>query len=92
MVEHPELAEAFERGKERERDELHRILLRDARNGDKPNINAIFLLKARHGYREGDTGEQPSRLHVTFALPGAMSREDFMRTVVSAQASDVRDD
>jgi hypothetical protein len=81
--ENPELREAFEAGKEQERHELHQILLRDARDGEKPNINAIFLLKARHGYREGDTGEQPSRLNITFNLPGAMSKEDFMKTVVA---------
>lgn len=82
MAEHPELADAFDRGRERERHELHQILVNNARDGAKPNINAMFILKCRHGYKEGDPGEQAQRISVTFNLPGAMSREDFMKTVV----------
>lgn len=82
MSEYPELAEAYDRGKERERHELHQILINNARDGEKPNINAMFILKCRHSYREGDPGEQAQRISVTFNLPGAMSREDFMKTVV----------
>ena len=58
-------------------------MLRDARDGEKPNVNAMFLLKSRHGYREGDPGEQGNRLNIVFNLPGAMTREDFMKTVVA---------
>lgn len=83
MSEHPELSEAFERGRERERHELHQILINNARDGEKPNINAMFILKCRHAYREGDPGEQPQRISVTFNLPGAMTRGDFLRTVVA---------
>jgi hypothetical protein len=79
----PSLQEAFDVGRERERHELHQLMLRDARDGEKPNINAMFLLKCRHGYREGDAGEQGSRVNITFNLPGALSRDDFMKTVVA---------
>jgi hypothetical protein len=78
----PALREAFEAGREAERHELHQILMRDARDGEKPNVNAIFLLKARHAYREGDPGEQAGRVNITFNMPGALSREDFLKTVV----------
>ncbi len=81
MTDCPELTEAFERGREQERQELHELLRRDARNGAKPNINAMFLLKCRHGYREGDQGEQGSRVNIVFNLPGAMSRDDFIKTI-----------
>lgn len=40
-------------------------------------IAAMFLLKARHGYREGDQGETANRVSITFALPGAMKPEQF---------------
>jgi hypothetical protein len=81
MTENPALQHAFDFGRERERHELHSLLVRDARDGEKPNINAMFLLKARHGYREGDAGEQGSRVNITFNIPAALSREDFMKTV-----------
>lgn len=84
MQEYPELSEAFERGTERRRYYLEGLIERDARKGAKPNVNAMFLLKTRYGYREGDPGEQPSRLHITFNLPGPMNREDFLKTVVAA--------
>jgi len=87
MIEHPELADAFERGKERERHEHYQIVVRDAREAAKPNVNAYFILKTRHGYREGDAGEQPSRLNITFNLPGAMTREDFLKTVIPDRAA-----
>ncbi|MFZ3321352.1 MAG: hypothetical protein WA190_03205 [Usitatibacter sp.] len=78
FTEVPALREAYERGRERERDALHHILAREA---DKGNIvAAMFLLKARHGYREGDQAEQGNHMHVTFTLPGAMSMEQF-RTI-----------
>ena len=60
--------------------------MRDAREAAKPNVNAFFMLKCLYGFREGDAGEQPSRLNITFNLPGAMSREDFLKTVVSEQS------
>jgi len=82
MKESPDLKDAFDAGREAERHELHQILLRDARDGEKPNINAMFLLKARHGYREGDPGEQPSRVNITFNIPAALSREEYLKTVV----------
>lgn len=83
MTEHEALQRAFDTGRERERHELHTLMLRDARDGEKPNVNAMFLLKCRHGYREGDPGEQSSRLTITFNLPGAQSREEFLKTVIA---------
>lgn len=73
--EFPELQEAFDEGRERERVTLHSGLAKAAREG---NITAaIFLLKAAHGYREGDQSEQTGRVNVTIALPGAMTLEEF---------------
>ncbi|HEY6643659.1 hypothetical protein [Povalibacter sp.] len=70
---------AFSVGRERERNELHQILLRDARDGEKPNVNAIFLLKARHAYREGDIGDDvAARFNVTINLPAAKPMGDFI--------------
>jgi hypothetical protein len=38
---------------------------------------SMFLLKARHGYREGDQTDTANKVSITFALPGAMSMEEF---------------
>lgn len=73
----PALQEALEAGREQERHTLHNLLYRLAtEQGDK--IAALFLLKARHGYREGDQGETGNRVSVTFSLPGALKPEQFI--------------
>lgn len=91
LAEYPELRGAFDRGKEAERHELHTILVNCARDGGRPNVSAMFLLKARHGYREGDPGEQGPRVSVTFNLPGALTPEDFAKSVVSGGDDERRD-
>jgi hypothetical protein len=40
-------------------------------------VAAMFLLKARHGYREGDQSDSAGRVSVTIALPGAMTLQQF---------------
>lgn len=75
--EQPALKEAFDVGRENERYALHNMLYRLAtEGGDK--IAAMFLLKARHGYREGDQGEQANRVSINFSLPGALKPEAFV--------------
>jgi hypothetical protein len=57
---------------------------RDAADGERANSNSMFILKAVFGFREGepvDTGVP--QVAITFNLPGAMSRDDFMKTVVT---------
>ncbi|HZF18545.1 MAG TPA: hypothetical protein VE008_02435 [Burkholderiales bacterium] len=75
LDEDPTLAEAFAQGREAERFTLHNVLYRAARKGNI--IAAMFLLKARHGYREGDQGGEANRVSITFALPGALTPEQF---------------
>ncbi len=82
MKESPELQDAFAAGREAERHELHQILLRDARDGGKPNINAMFLLKSRHSYREGEPEESSPRVNLTVNIPIALSKEEYLKTVV----------
>lgn len=76
MDEDEGLRAALDRGRERERVSLHNALYRAAMKGNV--VASIFLLKARHGYREGDV-EQANRVSITFALPGAMSMEEFRK-------------
>ena len=49
------LQDAFEAGRESERQALHAAIYRSAMEGKPANVNAFFLLKARHGYKEGDS-------------------------------------
>lgn len=72
----PELKAAFDQGREHERHALHNMLYRAAMELGNASA-AMFLLKARHGYREGDQSETGNRVQITFALPGAMSMDDF---------------
>ena len=81
LDEHPALREAFDIGRERERMELHGMLYRLATE-EKHAVAAMFLLKSRHAYREGDQSEQANRVQITFQLPGAMTMEQFKATVI----------
>jgi hypothetical protein len=76
MDEDAELAEAFANGRENERMTLHNSLFVAATQ--KANATAaMFLLKARHGYREGDQSEQSNRVQIVFNLPGAMTAAEY---------------
>ncbi len=48
------LNEAYELGKETERQALHAMVIASARANKPANVNAFFILKARHGYVETD--------------------------------------
>lgn len=76
----PALQEAFDAGREVERHALHNMLYKEAM--EKGNATAaMFLLKSRHGYREGAEIEQPNRVSITFNLPGAMTMDEFTKGV-----------
>ena len=78
LDQYPELQAALDHGRELEHGELFGSLFDQAKTG---NVTAaIFLLKTRHGYREGDQGDLANRVSVTFNLPGPQSLEDFSRT------------
>ncbi len=70
------LQEAFLQGREQERQALHNVLYKLAID-EKDKVSAMFLLKARHGYREGDTQDYSNKVSITFNLPGAMSAAEY---------------
>jgi hypothetical protein len=70
MKEQPELREQYDLGRERERLTLTNILYQKALAGDA--ISAMFLLKARHGYKEGEQPADAGRVNVTIQLPAAL--------------------
>ena len=71
------LKEAFDQGREQERYQLHNLLYRQAT--EQGNIvAAMFLLKSRHGYREGEQPDTANRVSVTFNLPGALKPDQYV--------------
>lgn len=78
----PEVDEAWERGIAGLADELTHILLQHARKGNV--VAAIFLAKARLGWREGDAPE--ARANIVINLPDAATPEAYMRMVGAGHA------
>lgn len=74
------LKEAFAHGREKERTTLHNVLYESAisGNGKDSLIAAMFLLKSRHGYQEGQQESQANRVSVTFNIPAATPLNQFM--------------
>jgi hypothetical protein len=73
--EDPALQAALASGREKERFRLHNLLSKAA---DAGNITAmIFLLKAKHGYVEGQQESSSNKVSIVFQLPGAMQPEQF---------------
>ena len=80
---------AYDEGVEAEHQMLVSALKRQL---DKSPVPAIFLLKTRHGYREGDQTEQGNRVSVTFNLPGAQPLDAFRRGAVIEHEPSERSD
>lgn len=76
LTDHPKLKEAFDAGREIERHKLHNLLYVQATKHNNI-VAAMFLLKARHGYREGEQEQQGNSVNITFTLPGALKPEQF---------------
>lgn len=76
LDERPDLKQGFDAGREKERASLHNVLYEAAMAGAV--VPALFLLKARHGYQEGQQEAQTNRVNITFNIPGALPLNKFM--------------
>lgn len=83
--EHPELGEAIARGREAEEFALHNVLYRAAMKGNI--VAAIYLTKAKFGWREGDQSETANKVSITFTLPAALNPEEFAKVIEHEQAN-----
>ena len=84
FVEYPELKQAFDYGREEERSTLHNVLYRAATAGEGKDslIAAMFLLKSRHGYKEGEQHEiQNGRVQIEIKLPGALVPAQYAEVI-----------
>lgn len=68
------LNEAFELGRETERQALHAMVVASARANKPANVNAFFLLKARHGYVESDNR---TKVDVSVAVASVLVVKDY---------------
>ncbi|MEN1928047.1 hypothetical protein WCE37_03435 [Luteimonas sp. MJ250] len=75
MEEDERLEAAYDEGVEEEHQMLYQALKRKLATDN--GAAAMFLLKTRHGYREGDQTGQANRVQVTFTLPGAATKEQW---------------
>jgi hypothetical protein len=81
----PELEEALARGRAILEDELTDILLAKARGGE--TVAAIYLTKARCGWREGElppSATVTNNTQVNIIIPPAMSDEEWQRLLPRA--------
>lgn len=87
------LQEAFQAGREKEHHALFNALFTQATT--KGNTTAaIFLLKSRHGYREGDQSDNANKVQINFQLPGAMPMAQFkgaLEATVSRKSKGAKD-
>jgi hypothetical protein len=76
----PDAKAAYQEAKAHERDQLVGKLFEAAMGG---NITAaIFLLKARHGYRDiGGVPAEGNRVAITFNLPAPLQPEQYEKLV-----------
>ena len=84
MDEAPELKQAFDTGRERERKTLHNKLYETAVSGSGKDalIAAMFLLKSKHGYKEGEpTDSQNSRVQIEIKLPAALDAGKYAEVI-----------
>lgn len=79
--EQPEVQEALDRGRAVEHDKLVGVLF-DAATKDGNIVAAMFLLKSRHGYKEGEAMQGQGGVTVNITLPGAMSPDEYAKRVI----------
>ncbi len=79
--EYPELLEAWHKGRSKEHDALVGALYESATK-QKNVTAAIFLLKARHGYRENQDVTIQNKVAVTFELPGALPADVYEAQII----------
>jgi hypothetical protein len=75
--ENEEARETLEEARQIEENKLFGMLYEKAMEGD--TVSAIFLLKTRHGYREGAELVNANQVNVKITLPGSMDPDDYRK-------------
>jgi hypothetical protein len=83
LKENPELAEAREASLGVEEKDLVDMLWKNAESG---NVAAqIFLLKARHHYRDNSPVADQTAVQVNITLPGASKLDEYKARIIAEQ-------
>ncbi len=94
VQEYPDIAFAYAKGQEQERVKLHHSLFRRAMDmkSNSGAAAAMFLLKARHNYRENEPVQDGARVALVFNIPAALPPEQYISTVKAINAPRESDD
>lgn len=76
LKEYPKLKIAMDEGREIEHNALYNALFVQATQKNN-SAAAMFLLKTRHGYREGDQKDLANTISIEFKLPGAIPADKY---------------
>lgn len=87
LKDHPEIKEAYDAGMGHEEQELLSGLRTLLKYGNA--AAGIFLLKSRHGYREGETQVADNRIQVQLTLPAALSSEQYRQVLDVAKTPEL---
>jgi hypothetical protein len=79
--EYPKIEEARKIGRGIEHDQLFDVLFKSA-TVDKNITSAMFLLKTRHGYLEGQPFDSQNKVQIVFQIPGALQIEEYEETLL----------
>ncbi|MCC5927593.1 MAG: hypothetical protein JJU41_13660 [Bacteroidetes bacterium] len=78
--------EVLEQARMIEHDKLFGVLYEKAMKGD--STASMFLLKTRHGYKEGAEVQNTNAIAVQITLPGSMKPEEYIKTMQINQQED----
>lgn len=71
--------ETLEEARQIEENKLFGMLYEKAMKGD--STAAMFLLKTRHGYREGAEVVSANQVNVKITLPGSLNPDEYLKEV-----------
>ena len=77
--ENEEARRTLEEARQIEENKLFGVLFDKAMNGD--STAAMFLLKTRHGYKEGAEQVNANQVNVKITLPGSMEPDEYLKEV-----------
>lgn len=88
---YPDADTAWKRGLESEEHLILSELLRILKERGNP-LPGIFLLKSRHGYREGDSAGADNRVAIQVTMPAALDVANYKKITQTLQLPERTDD
>lgn len=79
LRDYPQVKEAWRAGLA---EEEHFLVSKLRELAEKQAVPAIFLLKAKHGYQEGEPPQQDKRVQIAVTLPGPLPASEYRPEVI----------